>query len=332
MWTISQLEITMETANQRAALRFLIGDSFGTERLTMHLGNFRAACWSLCLILSTIVLGAASAEAAVVRFVTSRGNITARLYDDITPISVVNFKNYANANRWDGTFIHRSVPGFIVQGGGFSLTPDIFHTTNVTTFPAVQNEYKLSNLRGTIAYAKLGGDPNSATSQWFFNLANNSANLDNQNGGFTVFGRVVGNGMTIVDNIAASSRINAGGAFTDVPVNDIDQVLEQQNIFNADAVVISDVAILNLPAGDYNFDGAVNQADLLIWQADYGSSIKADADGNGDGRVDGRDFLIWQRTLGQTSPLGAFAAVPEPSAICLFAAGVMASTGLRRRR
>jgi hypothetical protein len=65
--------------------------------------------------------------------------------------------------------------------------------------------------------AKVGGDPNSATSEWFINLANNSANLDNQNGGFTVFGRVA-QGMSVADSIAALQRYPGGGAFNDLPV------------------------------------------------------------------------------------------------------------------
>ena len=66
------------------------------------------------------------------------------------------------------------------------------------------NEYRVSNTRGTIAMAKLGDNPNSATNQWFFNLANNAGNLNNQNGGFTVFGRIVNSsGLAIMDRIAA---------------------------------------------------------------------------------------------------------------------------------
>ena len=86
----------------------------------------------------------------------------------------------------------------------------------------MQNEFNLSNVAGTIAMAKLGNDPNSATSEWFFNLADNSSNLDNQNGGFTAFGDVLGNGMDVINAIAAVSVYTAanvwGSAFSNVPL------------------------------------------------------------------------------------------------------------------
>jgi cyclophilin family peptidyl-prolyl cis-trans isomerase len=85
------------------------------------------------------------------------------------------------------------------------------------TNPAVTNEPVYSNVRGTIAMAKLGNDPNSATSQWFINLANNAANLDDQNGGFTVFGEVTA-GMDVVDAIAALPLYDFGSAFTNLPL------------------------------------------------------------------------------------------------------------------
>jgi cyclophilin family peptidyl-prolyl cis-trans isomerase len=128
------------------------------------------------------------------------------------PVTVGNFLNYVNFGRYFPTdptthmlassFIHRSVPGFVVQGGGFIGTVDPAHPNNVRatpviTFPPIQNEPGISNKKGTVAMAKVAGDPNSATSQWFVNLADNGgppANLDTQNGGFAVFGHVTGFG------------------------------------------------------------------------------------------------------------------------------------------
>ncbi len=287
----------------------------------------------------TLLAGLCSSRdvsATVVRYDTTLGTIDVRLFDTATPLSVDNFLGYANTDRWDGTFVHRSVPGFIVQGGGFTLSPDIFNTTRVSTDDPVLNEPVLSNLRGTVAYAKIGPTPgnepdettiNSATSQWFFNLGDNSANLDNQNGGFTVFGRVVGSGMTVVDAIAALPRINAGGAFTNVPVTDREQVLDQQNIFASEAVLINDISVLNVPDGDYNFDGTVDHSDLLIWEATNGSTTEVAADGNGNGVVDGADYLIWQNNLGATplSAITAASSIPEPTTLSLAFLGIVAA-------
>ena len=287
-----------------------------------------AAFFLNALLLSLGTSGQLSAT--VVRFDTNLGSVDVRLFDTATPLSTANFLSYANTNRWDGTFIHRSISGFIVQGGGFTLTPDIFNTTNVLTDPPVLNEPGISNLRGTIAYAKLGGDPNSATSQWFFNLDDNSTNLDAQNGGFTVFGRVVGNGMSVVDSIAALPRIGAGGSFTDVPVTDIEQVVAQQNIFNSDAVIINDVSVLNTPDGDYDFDGDVDGNDYLVWQRNLGSTTNVAADGNGDGTVNAADLSLWQNSFAITN-VGALQGVPEPSTLALFGLGVFFSLKLASR-
>jgi len=299
----------------------LIGQSRLTQKVAM---NFRThLSRSLGAIATALLLASTTLATTIVRFETNLGSIDVRLYEEATPLSVANFLNYVNTDSWDGTFVHRSIPGFIVQGGGFSLTPDIFNTTNVTTNPAVLNEPGISNLRGTLAYAKQGGDPNSATSQWFFNLDNNSANLDFQNGGFTVFGRVVGNGMTVVDSIAALETIGAGGAFSDVPVLDRQQVINQQNIFPADAVVFSDISVISTLDGDYNFDGTVDNADWAVFNSDFGSTLKAEADGNGDGIVDGTDFLLWQQNFGATSSLATVQSIPEPSTLALAALGTL---------
>ena len=146
-----------------------------------------------------------------------------------TPATAANFLSYVDGGSYQNTFIHRSVPGFVVQGGGFTVTdgqPGIV-IGNVTQRDPVVNEPKpvgtsaANNVRGTIAMAKLGSDPNSATNQWFFNLADNSANLDAQNGGFTVFGRVLGSGMTAVDEMAKVPRFGYASPFDTVPLRNV---------------------------------------------------------------------------------------------------------------
>lgn len=144
-----------------------------------------------------------SPETSFAIFNTTLGTIPVHLTPKTTPITVANFLNYANKGDYTNTFVHRSVPGFIWQAGGFQLSS----ASSVAAIPAgsaIQNEFGASNTRGTIAMAKLGNDPNSATNQFFFNESDsNAANLDHQNGGFTVFGNVVGSaGLAVMDAIA----------------------------------------------------------------------------------------------------------------------------------
>ena len=136
-----------------------------------------------------------------VRFVTSKGTFDVALYASATPLTVTNFLNYVNRGDYSNSIIHRSMPGFIVQGGGFKPAAPNF--TALPTDASPLNEPGIANLRGTIAMAKLDNNPNSATDQWFLNLADNTANLDNQNGGFTAFGRVCGNGLSVADTSAS---------------------------------------------------------------------------------------------------------------------------------
>ena len=152
---------------------------------------------------------------------TPLGDIEIELLEEDAPKTVANFLNYIENNRYDKTFIHRSVPDFIVQGGGFRFVDDT--ALGVETFPTVENEFKVSNTRGTVAMAKIDGQPDSATSQWFFNVKDNTS-LDGSNGGFTVFARVIGDGMDVVDAINRLPRVNAngsgGGPFGELPVID----------------------------------------------------------------------------------------------------------------
>jgi cyclophilin family peptidyl-prolyl cis-trans isomerase len=154
------------------------------------------------------------------RFSTSAGEVEVEMFDAQTPLTVANFLNYVDRGAYERSIFHRLVSGFVLQGGGFQFRRDNEATLPaIETDPPVPNEPGISNLRGTVAMAKLGNDPDSATSQFFFNLGDNSANLDNQNGGFTVFGRVV-SGLDVIDALARIATSNQGGVFNEIPLQD----------------------------------------------------------------------------------------------------------------
>ena len=203
------------------------------------------------LILFLLVLFSFNAKALVVSIDTSLGVLEITLHPESAPNHVENFLNYVNDDAYSNSFFHRSVPGFIIQAGGFSYSDDQF--TLVPTDPAVDNEFNLSNVRGTVAMAKLSDNPNSATNQWFINLADNSTNLDNQNGGFTVFG-TVSSGMSVADDIANLVRVNASGAFSDLPIRNFENVSDPI-IWDNHLVMINETSIseIPLPAGIYLF-------------------------------------------------------------------------------
>ena len=167
--------------------------------------------------LTTLLLLSAEASATIVRFETAQGRFDVNLYDKKTPATVANFLAYVNSGAYNTVVFHRSVSGFIVQGGGYTF-PGALPLGTVSARAAVVNEPLLSNVRGTIAMAKVAGNPNSATSQWFINVANNSSTLDTQNSGFTVFGEVVSGGMTVVDAINALPTFNVATGFEELPL------------------------------------------------------------------------------------------------------------------
>jgi len=172
----------------------------------------------------------------IVQFSTSKGEILMQLAPLKAPLTVTNFLSYVDNNNYDNSFFHRSVPGFIVQGGGsFIDVANKYSVTPVQSHGPVQNEPGDSNIRGTIAMAKVDGDPDSATSEWFFNLADNSANLDLQNGGFTGFGKVLESSMPVVDAIAALPVSDQSGSigFNEIPltrVTSVDDSLQLEDL------------------------------------------------------------------------------------------------------
>jgi peptidyl-prolyl cis-trans isomerase A (cyclophilin A) len=147
---------------------------------------------------------------------TSAGNIDIELFNDKAPISAKNFENYVKANFYNGTIFHRVIPGFMIQGGGMDATMN-----EKPNRPPIKNEsYNgLKNDRGTLAMARTN-QPDSATSQFFINVADNTfLNKAPMNPGYAVFGKVT-NGLDIVDKIAAVPT-GRYGMHQDVPKNPI---------------------------------------------------------------------------------------------------------------
>ncbi|MGL1957146.1 MAG: peptidylprolyl isomerase [Colwellia sp.] len=148
-------------------------------------------------------------NATIVEFQTNQGNFQVNLFDKTTPKTVENFLTYVDEQSYTNSVVHRVSSNFVVQGGGYSFE-GAWPLSRLTANDSVINEPVYSNVQGTIAMAKLSSDINSATNQWFFNLVDNS-NLDTQNGGFTVFGQVIGDGMTVINKIANLNLCNNGG-------------------------------------------------------------------------------------------------------------------------
>ncbi|NBO66814.1 MAG: hypothetical protein EBU88_18550, partial [Acidobacteria bacterium] len=138
------------------------------------------------------------AVGTLVRFNTTAGTFDVELLDAEAPVTVANFLGYQASPEYSGLIVHRSVPNFVIQGGGFTLSDS--RISSVQTNPPIQNEFLAanSNVRGTLAMAMVSGNINSGSSQWFINVADNTF-LDE--GKYTVFGRVLGSGMSVVDQI-----------------------------------------------------------------------------------------------------------------------------------
>ncbi len=177
------------------------------------------------------------------------------LFDDptnkdylLTQETVDNFLYYVNSNAYDNSIIHRSVKDFVIQGGGFVYKNGTIN--ELETKPPVINEPGNSNLVWTISMAKVSGQENSATSEWFINLADNIF-LDSQNGGFTVFGRLFDDGISLVNemsstNIYDGSVIN--GAFSTLPL----WQYEGGNPTEKDYLIVEEIKIIGIKVGSIN--------------------------------------------------------------------------------
>lgn len=198
------------------------------------------------LVLAGGALGSSLANATTVQIQTVMGDIVVNLYDKATPVTVQNFLSYVESGAYNNTLIHRSVADFIIQGGGYSYTGSL-PPTAIERGDTIANEPVYSNVRGTIAMAKVSGYVESATSEWFINTEDNSADLDPyKNGAYTVFGQVI-SGMDVVDAIQEINRFNMGSPFASIPLLDYSYDDYQNNVPVAgdNFVMVTNVVVLD---------------------------------------------------------------------------------------
>lgn len=160
---------------------------------------------------------AQEAENVIVRLETTMGNIDIELNTEKAPISAANFLEYVDSGHYDGTIFHRVMPTFMVQGGGFDET-----MTQKPVREGIKNEWKngLSNVRGSVAMARLGRQPDSGTAQFFINVVDNAFLDEPRDGaGYAVFAKVV-EGLDVVDKIRQVATTNKG-PHQNVPVDNV---------------------------------------------------------------------------------------------------------------
>lgn len=198
-------------------------------------------------------------QATTVQFQTSMGDINVNLFDKTTPETVKNFLQYVSDGSYRNSVIHRSVMvtntdgskrPFVVQGGGYTY-PDKVPLKAIASKGTVINEPVYSNLRGTIAMAKPGQQPNGATSQWYFNMHNdNATSLDpnlSESGGYTVFGQVEEASLPILDAMVAVNTFILGGGLNEFPLRNytLDDYRNNAPVDASHFILITDVVVLN---------------------------------------------------------------------------------------
>lgn len=254
--------------------------------------------WIRTTAFALLLVGGSVFAGTLAQLRTVFGDVEIELFDQDKPATVSNFIRYVESGRYRDGFIHRCVPSFVIQGGGFSVTGRSTTNAIVADIPiigTIPNEFGVgrpfSNTYGTIAMAKLAGDTNSASSQWFINLTNNAfLDAPDTNNFFTVFGRVV-RGTNVLEvfnkfkpytggtqtNIVADLRF----ALLNFALGEVPMLVSELNDTN---LVYVDVSLLNVrvqSAGDgartISWNSVSNQLNVVeftstfppAWQALY---------------------------------------------------------------
>jgi len=258
--------------------------------------------------------GASDAKGAVVEFQTNNPAGEKAFYlelfnkkgsaEFLAKATVKNFLKYVNGGLYDGSIFHRLVPGFVLQGGGFSA-PFVSSSEGgmpdaIGDFGTVDNQPGNSNVKGTVAMAKIGGQPDSATNQWFVNL-NDNLSLDSQNQGFTVFGKVLGNGMDVVEDLASAPVFNFGGVVSQLPLwNAPDNA---SGVQPGDYLTVDNARKLSAKKQPFSLSAESSDEDLLTVSITKKQRIKLKAapDARGTAEVNVRSVSLVDGTVNEES-------------------------------
>ena len=203
-----------------------------------------------CALFLLVAFGQSrAADTTYVRYNTTLGSIDVQLLSDEAPNTVANFLTYVNSGAYNGSIFHRSVPGFVIQGGGYNVKVSAKgdSLTAIPTYPPIKNEFNVSNTAGTLAMALTGTNTNSATDEWFFNEVDNSSGLDPED--FTVFGQIANSSSTAVMNALAAipvpnpSPFGSASVFSEIPLIDYTDSVELQNLVYVNSIVVETTPI-----------------------------------------------------------------------------------------
>lgn len=250
------------------------------------------------------------AVAPQVRVQTTLGDVVMELQPARAPASVSNLLAYVEDGFYDGTLFHRVASGFVVQGGGYTAGP-VYKEPTYASIP-LESANGLSNVRGSVAMARTG-QPDSATSQFYVNLVDNSGSLDAagiQPPGYAVFGTVVA-GMPVIDAMARVSVAAAGG-LTNVPTTDILITSATQTVAGLAQGRTATLALADLePGGTWQYSLDAGET----WAAGSGSVLVVP-----EGRYGLGDILVRQTDAAGnlsagTNRFGTELVVADPAAL-----------------
>jgi peptidyl-prolyl cis-trans isomerase A (cyclophilin A) len=254
LWCRSANDLLASSLSLRTSNR-LIFLAIAIANLVLRILSMLKLRLIVLTLLAALVSGSsptATADTIVAFDFANFGTVQVELFNTVAPVTVANFLNYVTSGRYDASMIHRVDTGLgVIQGGGFTS-----QAQPIATDPLIPLEYSLPNTRGTIAMARFFDSQNpsnttTASSQWFINTHDNSTVLNQSNGGgYAVFGQVLGNGMDVIDAIAAVPTFSYADPFSQVPLQNF-TATDKQNGVNPipHVVVLNSVMVVPEPGG-----------------------------------------------------------------------------------